>query len=83
VSDQQKHIVITRAYYHTRQNFAGRKFWQILANSPKFYCLINKNDFEKLSYREYSPIYYPPIIADSSFAKIFSLQNFVLYGISM
>jgi len=56
-----------------RQNFGGRKFWQILPDSPKFSCPIKKNDFEKLSSREYSPIYYPPIIADSSFIKIFSL----------
>jgi len=40
-----------------------------------------KNWFQKLSYREYSPIYYPPIIADSSFTKIFSLKNFVSYSI--
>jgi len=40
-----------------------------------------KIDFKKLSYREYFPIYYPPIIADSLFVKIFSLQNFVSYGI--
>jgi len=55
-----------------------------LANFTQFaknFCPIKKIDFEKLSYREYWPIYYPPIIADSSFTKIFSLQNFVLYGI--
>jgi len=55
--------------------------WQILPNSPKFSCSIKKIDFKKLSSREYSSIYYPPIIADSSFTKIFSLQNFVSYGI--
>jgi len=59
-----------------------RKFWQIcriLPNSPKFSCSIKKIDFEKLIYREYSPIYYPPIIADSSFAK-FLPPNFCLVG---
>jgi len=53
-----------------KQNFGGRKFWQILLDSP-----IKKIEFEKLSYREYLPIYYLPIIATSSFAKIFSLKN--------
>ena len=28
----------------------------------------------------HSPKYYPPIIAVSHFAKVFSLQNFVSYG---
>jgi len=53
------------------------KFYTICQN----FCPIRKFYFEKLSYREYSPIYYPPIIDDSSFAKIFSLQNFVSYSI--
>jgi len=42
-------------------HFRGRKFWQIwqiLPNLPKFSCPIKKIDFEKLSYREYLPIYY-------------------------
>jgi len=58
--------------YHTRQNFEGRKFsqiWQILPNLPKFSYPIKRIDFEKLNYKEYSPIYCAPIIADSSFTK--------------
>jgi len=68
--------------YHTRQNFGGRKFWriwQILPNSPNFLVQLKKIDFEKLSYREYSPIYYLPIIANSSFTKILS-RTVVWYG---
>jgi len=57
------------------ENFG--EFYPICQN----FCPNKKIDFEKSSYREYSPIYYPPIIADSSFAKIFSLQIFVLYSI--
>jgi len=65
------------------------KFWRekILANLtdlpnlPKLSYPIKKLDFRKLSCRKYSLIYYPPIIADRSFAKIFSLQNFVSYSI--
>jgi len=61
------------------------KFWRekILANFTQFAKIFlsdYKNWFWKLSYREYSLIYYLPIIADSSFTKIFLLHNFVSYG---
>jgi len=60
------------------ENFG--KFGKFYPIHQNFLVQLKKIDFEKLSCREYSPTYYLPIIADSLFAKIFSLQNFVSHS---